>query len=233
MKFYALAILFYAFYAQALPTWFPVGKPGANTGYLDKTVCEAKEGQECFDMEGKDGDITEVSVVQVDDLSKPIYAAKSEIEVCAGFDDCFAKQSAKVCPDLKFINAEYTEVYCTSLTGYQKKDQKVLVENPTKKANKADKADKKDKIDKLADKGADDVEFGKRILTAIVGRIKQSNEAQAVKDATFGNLDLILKDLSYGKVLQSKTKIQAFTVDTVITQPIKNQILNEYDRNGY
>lgn len=35
-------------YAKA---FFPVGKAGANTNYWDKSVCEAKEGVTCYDLD--------------------------------------------------------------------------------------------------------------------------------------------------------------------------------------
>jgi hypothetical protein len=34
--------------------WFPFGKEGANKVYSVKSECESEEGQECYDITGKD-----------------------------------------------------------------------------------------------------------------------------------------------------------------------------------
>jgi len=74
--------------------------------------------------------------VEVDDYSKPSHS-KSEVEACDSEEDCKAKLALKECSDeseRKYINAEYSEMYCSKFLGYDKKMVKKYLEDAAKKA---------------------------------------------------------------------------------------------------
>lgn len=116
--------------------WFPVGKVGANTTYVNQGECQKIEAAKCFEITGIDLSVSKVDLV--DDLSKPIYLKENEL-VCDGKDDCQLKLEAHICErGEKLINENYTEVYCAYISGYQKIEAVVL--DPVKKAKQdADK----------------------------------------------------------------------------------------------
>ena len=131
-----------------------------------KDKCEAHYNAPCFDITGKPIAYNKVIQIELDDTSKPIYEAKSNVQACEGQADCYEKKDKPYCQDMEnvvgeivnvctsycgqfgadliaFINAEYTEVYCTKLTGYKQKNVDALVEDAAlKAAHEQEKADK-------------------------------------------------------------------------------------------
>lgn len=109
--------------------------------YKSVGQCEIEEGEKCFNIDGKHVKYYSVQTVQVDDLSSPIWEPKSAVEVCSGFADCNAKLTLKDCSVISvehqaFIDAGYTEVYCTMVTGYNQKDEEqLLIDNTLKTAH--------------------------------------------------------------------------------------------------
>jgi len=122
-------------------SYFPVGKQDAKTTYSSKTNCEAKEGQDCFDVSEKDKRYHEVKSVEIDDTDKPIFKSSYKTQACDDVDKCNALMgTADPCDegDGYFIRENNLlpgySIYCTRLLGYEKILTKQLVENPTLKA---------------------------------------------------------------------------------------------------
>lgn len=168
---YMLVILF-ATFAHA-GWYFPVGKVDAKVGYASKSKCENVESVKCFKIDAEVTPETHVVVdVEVDDKKKPLYAPKEATLACAGSSDCRIKIKQactgsgvdRVClsycknaglPDdyFPYISSDFSEVYCTRVSGYEKKWVKKLKEDAAKKAAKlaekqAEKDAKKDKKDR-------------------------------------------------------------------------------------
>jgi hypothetical protein len=62
-----------------------VSRPYTSYGTLRE--CVSKHGQNnCFDLAGRDISVTTLKIVEVDDASKPIYAAKTDVTPCKIYD---------------------------------------------------------------------------------------------------------------------------------------------------
>jgi len=132
--------------------------------------CEAHYKKACFDITSKDIKYNKVKQVDVDDTSKPIYEAKSNVQACEGQADCFEKKDKEYCSDIEnvegetvnvctsycgqfgsgliaFIDENYSEVYCTKIIGYKQKKIDKLVEDKELRAKF-----EKEKSDKEAEK---------------------------------------------------------------------------------
>ena len=106
--------------------------------------CEAHYKKACFDITSKDIKYNKVKQVDVDDTSKPIYEAKSNVQACEG-QACYELITAEYCPETyqAYVNEDKTEVYCTIIIGYkQKKVDKLVEDAALKAAYEQGKADK-------------------------------------------------------------------------------------------
>lgn len=118
--------------------WMPVSgiQSGKMEGYSLQSDCVAQKAEQCIDV-GEEPAVVEEGFVSLedvfeDDLSSPIWEAKSEVEACEGEEDCRLKLVSKFCEQEKksFISEDFTEVYCTQIVGYnQKVGSKKLVIN--------------------------------------------------------------------------------------------------------
>ena len=111
----------------------------ATTSYAYQADCEKAEGEACYKINGKNLQYHAVSDFEVDDLDKPLWSPKEAVEQCYSQSDCRAKLEDKDCSSSgegyqKFINQDYTELYCTKIVGYNKRIEKRLAEDPTLKA---------------------------------------------------------------------------------------------------
>lgn len=115
------------------------GGSGPITNYPSKSVCESTTGEECFVT--KDVEVKKFIDVEEDDTTKPIYSAKTKVSPCAGAADCYAVMGEDYCdtePEgyRSYINEEYTEVYCSKITGFNKKIVIKLVEDEVKRTQR-------------------------------------------------------------------------------------------------
>lgn len=132
------------------------GQPGV-TVYPLKGRCEQRKAEKCFQIDGKNLNYYAVTLVTIDDHSKPIWEAKSNITPCTDEIDCYSKLVVDYCdalgPDyLAFVNEGFTEIYCTKVIGYEQMQVEQLIEDPTLKA--ADDAKEAAKVAKEAAKDA-------------------------------------------------------------------------------
>ena len=136
--------------------------------YRTKKGCKKRETSKCYKKENKNLNYHVAKLVDVDDIEKPIYEAKSKVQSCSDKNDCFSKVSANCSGDplvcvhycesesvdhFIVVAKDYSEVYCTKLVGYKQKKERRLVEDATLKSDyqakesqeNTDKANKKAK----------------------------------------------------------------------------------------
>ena len=125
-----------------------------------------REGEEKFCFDGINMAFAKIEQIEVDDTSKPIYEAKSNVQACEGQADCFEKKDKEYCSDIEnvegetvnvctsycgqfgsgliaFIDENYSEVYCTKIIGYKQKKIDKLVEDKELRAKfEKEKSDK-------------------------------------------------------------------------------------------
>lgn len=117
---------------------------GSKAGFELKSSCEAG-GHACLKADGLDLDALKVVDAQVDDLSKPLYGAASNVQACFPEESCqalIAQPGFCEAPDQPFyrVAGGGYEAYCSALLGYEKKTEKQLAEDPAKLQAKADAA---------------------------------------------------------------------------------------------
>jgi hypothetical protein len=130
----ALIILFFSFSAFACLNPLDRSKMGALISNGPESVSLRCDGSDCTCLDGLNPRAIKSKVDMVDDYTKPLHEPESEVEVCEGEEECRELLSKKVCPDLKYINSDYTEIYCTAFIGYDKKEELNLENDPAKLA---------------------------------------------------------------------------------------------------
>lgn len=163
MKFLFVLLIFNLSVLNSLATtYMPHSKIDGNIHFgltlpLNKKKCELMYGEPCIGIPfNYNPSIHELIDERVADLSKPIYEAKSNVVTCSAEadnplteevdeslsqqEDCIAKESNLTCNVdegyFKVRVADNSEVYCTKISGYEKKltGNKVIVANEAKKA---------------------------------------------------------------------------------------------------
>ena len=141
----ALIFLFLVSINSFASGWFPVGKDGAETVYVNSARCIEVEGVECFDVAACPLDECELIDNEVLD-----YISKTNETSCTDELDCDAKFIEISCSldEEKIKNYDLLNVYCTK--PIYKIDGKKLVESEEKKAayKAARKAEKDLELDK-------------------------------------------------------------------------------------
>lgn len=116
-------ILLFSLTAHA-SNWFPIGKPNANTTYADGSMCEKLEEFKCWEVSKIDASLAKIGLV--DDINNPTYGKENVVD-CLGEEDCQKKLEEHLCVrGDKFINEDFTEVYCAYISGYPKIEAVVL-----------------------------------------------------------------------------------------------------------
>lgn len=93
--------------------------------------------EQCLCYDGIQWEGAELVDNYVDDITKPIYEAKSNVTLCSGEEACRLALSELVCLNETqgYIDALFTEVYCTKVIGYEQMlDGKKLVNDSVKMA---------------------------------------------------------------------------------------------------
>lgn len=170
----------------------------------------------------------------IDNTDSPIWGTRSLIETCSGEQDCKDKVLAKECIDGRtaYYNAEYSEVWCNKITGYNKKasGRKIVVEDATKKAQyETQKA--QEKADKMAMAAASKaLECGKKVIS----RMLIQNKPKDLSKAQVRNLVKTYKDiknlLDTGSLESAREDILAVAInEPVVTQADKDALIAELD----
>lgn len=226
--FNALACMNYIPASSAIHYMNNPGAPG-----IAKT-CQDLPNEECLCFDNISWETAELIDNMVDDTSNPIRN-KTDVQACVKENPepdtqdllCDELIKNKVCDGDAFINATYTEVYCSKITGYPQINQgKKLVESQVKKDAKIAKdLAEKDIADKIA-KGHKARAVCEQVLDLISGynlernlTIEQITQMQQV----FSNIEFALRS---GRPTMAKGLIQSMSVDgTIVTQDMKDSSL--------
>lgn len=110
--------------------------------------CESKTGGLCYSIDHcKNLNYCTVQDVMVDDLSKPIYEAKSLAQACSSPLECYEiikrvcgeTECTGYCDSLSpshfaVVASTYDEVYCTKITSYEQRQVTKVAEDLVKKS---------------------------------------------------------------------------------------------------
>jgi len=135
MKFFCI-ILFLLFSISTFgENWTSISKLGTNQAFQMQSECERVTSSECFDLGDLPQSVYSVSIIEVDDLNKPIYS-KEDVQTCIDNDDCDGKFLSVVCTDnlsYPIKNYDLLQVYCSKVVGYEKKSKEVIALDHIKK----------------------------------------------------------------------------------------------------
>lgn len=237
MKFFEtiLTIIFiFGFCKAHAENWFPVGKQNAKTIWVKKDRCEQVEGQACYDITGKDLRFHEPITQMVDDQSKPIMKPPYNATNCDSDADCELKRNALECSMGDYPTQEKNEILpgwtlaCTGITGYQQKEETVLVENADLKAQVQFQDQAKNTLESQIQARTKRIGFGTRIV-ALMGVRNDAKNLTAEQSAGFlSTYGPIMQMLQAGALDTAKAQIEAITPDgTITTQADKDAILSE------
>jgi hypothetical protein len=192
--------------------------------------------QVCFDISNKDPRFHDAQTSMIDDMTKPIYKPKYNIENCDSDSDCQTKQAVKSdCTNGDFTQYEKNNfpipgysLFCIGITGYEQKEQTILVVNQAKKteveAADAAKAQLENDIAERMKRAS----FGQRMIAYMGVRndAKNLTEQQTTQFlSTYGGL---MQLFQAGAIDTAKAQIEGITPDgTLVTQADKDALLSE------
>jgi hypothetical protein len=150
MRYLVLILMFSVLCLAGKGNYFPVSVINSKETmekklFRKKADCEAFYSEDCFDITSKDLAYYDANDYEVDDYSKPKYAAKKKVQSCSDAESCFGLiqtvDDVMYCASegegyFAIVAEDYSEVYCTKITGYDKKTIYKLEENAEKKAAK-------------------------------------------------------------------------------------------------
>jgi len=234
--FFCITFLFCAT-GFAVENFFPVGKENAKTVYTKQAKCEQVEGQPCFDVSNKDPRWHEAVVQTVDDQSKPIYKPKYNLKACSTANDCQTKMSAEgqdYCQNGDMMAYEKNQVmpgysyFCYGITGYEQKQQTVLVENSDLKAQVLAAEQEKKQLEEQIAERRKKIAFGQRMI-AYMGVLNDSKNLSVAQSQQFlQEVAPVMQLFQAGAIETAKDAISGITPDgTVITQADKDALLAE------
>lgn len=235
MKLFIL-ILIFANQSFAIENWAPIGKSGDLPRYTKKHDCERIEARDCFEISKKDPRFHEVETQTVDDMAKPIYKPKYNLESCSSPEDCQSKMASvgASCSNGDYANYEKNQVmpgysiFCMGISGYEQKTIKVLVENSALKASVLAADAEKKTLETQISTMSKHIAFGNRMIALIGARNVSKNLTTAQVKQVVESYSTIQSLLSSGSLLTAKAEIEAITPDgTLITQADKDAILGE------
>ena len=136
MKYLILLLISFSAFANFIPI-SKVGIDSSLTVWTKKSKCEKEESEPCIKIDENYNPEYSIAVDRyVDDLDRPIRK-RVEIETCNGEEDCISIMQAKICTEIsdeKLYDAEFTEVWCSKITGYEQiVDSKKIAEDASKK----------------------------------------------------------------------------------------------------
>lgn len=204
--------------------WMPLSKIESLSSQAHQLEADCKKsGEQCLDV-GDEPEIVKLGFTSLapamgDDTSKPIYEAESQVEVCSGIEECQTQLNLKTCGDgyLKFIDAEYTKTYCTTVTGFEQKEVgKALVKDLTAfNAYKAAQAQVQALNNGIA-QATSAMDCGRKVQAHLLVR----NAPKGLTKPQVKQLVSAYKDiknlLDTGSLASAKEEIEAATADGVI-----------------
>ncbi len=228
-------IIFLISFSAMASNWMPLSQiqSQGTQGYQLESDCR-RYGEQCLDVGDEPGVVKlgfyNLNDVMGDDTTKPIWGVRSLIEACSGDHDCRAKALAKVCVDGRepYYNAEYSEVWCNKITGYE---QKVVGKSFSVKTQEL--AAHKSQLQAIAQSEAL-IAMGsradadcKRVLHLIGGLNLQPGRTQEQIDTMSTSLEPIKQALQDGRPGKAKALITAIEPDgVVVTAQMKALVLS-------
>lgn len=234
MKLFIFTLLF-SISAFAVENWFPIGKEGAKTVWMQKAKCEKAEGQACYDISKKDPRFHEPQTSMVDNPAKPIYKPKYDFVNCDSPSDCTQKAGSKTCLTGDHSTYEKNQMpipgyslYCVGITGYEQMEQTVLVENSAKKTEVQASEAQKEAMDLKLEKLAKDAQFGSSMIGLVGVRLRDKNLTRAQTKQVMKDYRELIDLLKVGSIEHSKAEVESITPDgTLISQGDKDALLAE------
>ena len=231
-----LIILVHGCHLSQAQNWMPISKiknGTANTVYTQKSDCE--KISECVDITGKDPATLSFGTEQVDDLAKPQYSEKSESEACSGDVACYQKLKDKTCATGQpYIDESYTEVYCASITGYEKKSVEVVALDPVKVEVKAAKQAKAALVESYRVAGKDHRAQGSEMIDIITGYLKAKKLDKAQAASMIQSFGPVITYFSIGRMDLAREGIEAYQPDGVVfTEDAKKLFLDILTDKGF
>jgi hypothetical protein len=201
-------------------TWMPVSviQSKGSTSYALEADCLTSSGEQCLDL-GQDPEMVKLGFATVENDWGP----ESEVETCDDEISCQASLQEKVCPGSlqKFIDANYTKVYCIELIG-----KKLIKDISGWQSHLSQQSALNGAIRKATFLR----ECGGRVMSLMLVRNqpKQLTTVQ-VKDlvATYASIKGLLES---GSLVSAKEEIQAVAADGVlVTEADKEALSKEID----
>lgn len=214
-------ILLISFSAHA-SNWMPASKiqPGQTSGFQLESECERVSNETCVDV-GNNVEAVALGFASV----KDDWGPELQVEVCEGQEACQSLLEAKVCEvGEKFIDADYSKVYCVELLG------KVLdVDTVAITAHEAAKAIQA--AEKAAEQNAlSRAECGRTVIAKLLVRnAPKGLSKQQVKElsATYAFIQGLLLN---GSLETAREEILAVPADgVVVTQADKDALVAKLD----
>lgn len=242
---------------SALANFLPESKingQDANVAvYMKRSKCEAAFSEKCHKIPfGYSPEYHELVDEMVDDDTKPIYEAKSNVVTCSAVlddpatteidetktleEDCMEKEAAHIC-DLanKYYTvrvADNSEVYCTRFIGFEQKasGNKIVAENAAKKsAFEASEVVRKAKESAIA-MATKAINCGKRVIAMLVVQNASKGLDTTQIKAMNASYSTIKDLLETGSLTSAREEILAATADGVlVTETDKTVLVAELD----
>jgi len=234
MKFILLMFLSLSAFADYLPV-DEIGTCNLLTTTLASKDCEDLYSKTCVKLPYRYNCNYHVAVDEYkDDISNPTWS-KNDTTTCEDEADCNSKLESLVCTDPEEGKSvtEWSEVYCTKITGYPQvaTGQKTVVENAALKT--AWEASEAVKAAKAAYMKA--IKAARDCGTSIVNEVIYRNNVMKTltpteKETVLTTYKPIMDLLEVGNLDQAKVKVQEATVDGVImTEADKTAIIDLID----
>ena len=200
--------------------WSPSCESGKKGFFRSAEKCKVRTGEpNCYkNSKGLSCEYMELADELVNDKSKPIYS-KTSIEACSGQEGCESKLALKTCfrdnEGSGFIDKDYTETYCSILTGYQQKlsGSKVVIENPSLKSSYLTAKAISEATKNAIDSEVFDMQKGRRIYAAIKVMNKAKGLSKAVRKQLRKDLIEIRDDLFDGAVCDARADIAGLNTE--------------------
>lgn len=231
-----IIILILISFSVSASNWVPISKiqDKSPAGYQMENDCR-KTGEQCLDV-GDEPEIVKLGLFSLEDVmgndgDKPIWGSRSLISPCSGEEDCKAKALAKSCIDGRepYYNAEYSEVWCNKITGYQQKvvGKSISIKQAELAAYKA-QLQAQAQAETLINMGAKADQDCKRVLHLIGGLNLLPGRTQDQIDTMSASLEPIKQALQDGRPGKAKSMIMAIEPDgKLVTQQMKDLALSQ------
>lgn len=228
-------LFFLALNAEA--SW--VNWPDLTTVYSTNANCLSANPQgDCLAIpEGAIGAVLEKVAEMTDDLNSPQWEAASQVTACVGQEACQTALEELICSSgehQKFIDAEFTQVYCTKILGYDQvaTGRFILQENADQKAAYLAVQAAIDAQESALKEVQRRRNAGQRVISLVILRnsVKNLTDEQVVQlHSTYATIKAFLED---GSLDRAKAAVEATIPDGIVmTSADKDAIIEEINNH--